>query len=168
MIRGLVIRPFRENDVGGVRDLNKEAFGRTDEARLVEALREAGDDVLELVATHEQELRGHILFSRLIVESAQSRHDAVALAPISVRKANQGTGIGRALIESAHHILENAGEALSVVLGEPGYYGRFGYMRERAEIFESDYHGPYLLALPLAPAAPSSGRLVYPSAFADL
>lgn len=168
MIRGLVVRPFEENDAEGVRALNEEAFGRTDEAHLVEALRKAGDEVLELVATHEQELCGHILFSRLVIERKNTRHHAVALAPMGVRKENQRTGIGRALIENAHKILVNGGEALSVVLGDPGYYGRFGYMRERAAIFESDYQGPYLLALPLSPTAPSSGRLVYPRAFAGL
>lgn len=168
MIRGLVIRPFEERDLSAVDALLRAAFGNPGEAALVASLREAGDDVLELVATHEEALVGHCLFSRLMVESRNRSADAVALAPLAVLPDSRRTGIGRTLVENAHHLLREAGETLSVVLGDPAYYGRFGYSHERAAGFESVYQGPSLQALAFSGEAPTRGRLVYAAAFSDL
>jgi putative acetyltransferase len=166
MIRGLVIRPAEPDDYAAIAALLEAAFGGAAEGRLVEALRADGDVVLELVATHEGAVVGHILFSRLKVVAPDGT-GAVALAPLAVLPARQRTGIGRALIENAHHLLEAGGENLSVVLGEPAYYGRFGYDHGRAAAFDCAYQGEALQALAWG-EAPSRGRLVYPSAFAGL
>ena len=167
MIRGLVIRPAEKKDFAGVGSLLDAAFGGAAERRLVERLRADGDVVLELVATHERELFGHVLFSRLAVVGPEGRFDAVALAPLATLPARQRTGVGRALVENAHHLLREAGEKLSVVLGDPAYYARFGYGHPRAAGFESDYQCDALQALAWG-NAPTSGRLVYSHAFADL
>lgn len=167
MIRGLVIRPAEPADRAGIRDVELQAFGQPAEADLVEALVAGGDPVLELVATQEGEIVGHILFSRLFVENGPDRFPAVALAPLSVKPKRQDSGIGTALVEAAHALLKDAGETLSVVLGEPSYYGRFGYAHERAAGFASDYQCEALQALAWADA-PASGRLVYARAFSDL
>ena len=167
MIRGLVIRPAEKKDFAGVGSLLDAAFGGAAERRLVERLRADGDVVLELVATHKRELFGHVLFSRLAVVGPEGRFDAVALAPLATLPARQRTGVGRALVENAHHLLEEAGEKLSVVLGDPAYYARFGYGHPRAAGFESDYQCDALQALAWG-NAPTSGRLVYSHAFADL
>jgi putative acetyltransferase len=50
------------------------------------------------------------------------------------------------------------------VLGDPAYYGRFGYSRARAAKFESEYQSEALQALAWG-EAPETGRLVYASAF---
>ena len=81
--------------------------------------------------------------------------------------AFQKTGIGSALIEAAHRALRMAGETLSFVVGDPAYYGRFGYEHRRADLFESDYQGEALQALAWADA-PTRGRLVYAPAFGAL
>ena len=70
-------------------------------------------------------------------------------------------------MEEAHHRLEQAGETLSFVLGEPAYYGRFGYSHERAAGFESDWQCEALQALAWG-EAPTTGRLVYGVAFSEL
>ncbi len=168
MKRGLVIRPFEADDAEEVRWLLEKAFGGPAEARLADALRDNSDDVLELVAIHEQQLYGHILFSRLRVETRNRSADAVALAPLAVRAESRSTGVGSALIENAHHMLREAGEELSVVLGDPAYYGRFGYSHARAVKFESDYQGDALQALAFSPEAPSMGELIYAPAFSAL
>lgn len=167
MKRGLVIRPFEAGDADDVRRVLEAAFGGTAEADLVEALRANGDDVLELVATHEQELYGHILFSRLRVESRNRSADAVALAPLAVRPDKQRTDVGTALVENAHRMLQQADERLSVVLGDPAYYGRFGYTHARAAGFECQWQGEALQALSWG-EAPEVGRLVYADAFSAL
>lgn len=167
MIRGLVIRSARPDDYRGVARLLDAAFGGNAESRLVDDLRAGGDVVLEVVATNEGALVGHILFSRLMVESRNGTFNAVALAPLATLPARQRTGVGRALVENTHHLLQEAGEKLSVVLGEPAYYGRFGYTHARAAGFDSDYQGEALQALAWD-EAPRRGRLVYPPAFAGL
>lgn len=166
MIRGLVIREARPEDGAGIHALGEAAFGNAAEALLVGALR--GDDaVLELVATQEGQLVGHVFFSRLFIEGEGGSYAAVALAPISVAPERQRSGIGSALIDNAHGLLQARGEVLSIVLGDTAYYGRFGYTAERAAGFASDYAGPYLQALAWG-EAPTDGRLRYAPAFAGL
>jgi len=164
----VIIRPEESGDETAIRLLLVNAFGGEAEAKLVDDLRSAGDIVLSLVAARGGEIRGHILFSRLLVRNGDETFPAVALAPLGVHPAHQREGIGTALVEDAHARLAAQGEKLSLVLGEPAYYGRFGYSRERAAGFESVYQGEYLQALAWDDAAPASGRLDYPPAFADL
>jgi putative acetyltransferase len=167
VIRGLVIREVDESDRAAIRDLVSTAFGQNDEARLVDALVADGDAVLELVALHEGGLVGHVLFSRLVVEGEETTHDAIALAPVAVAPHAQKTGIGISLVEHAHGVLALKGETLSIVLGDPAYYARFGYTHARAAGFSSDYQSEALQALAFG-AAPEIGRLRYASAFSAL
>ena len=85
----------------------------------------------------------------------------MALAPLAVYPEYQQQGVATRLIRDGHACLAAIGETLSVVLGEPDYYGRFGYSNRRVAQFESDYQSPYLMALSFG-AAPWEGRLVYP------
>ena len=161
------IRPAEEADRGVIRALVESAFAGPAEADLVEALVADADEVLELVAEIDGQVVGHVLFSRLGVESAHRSADAVALAPLAVDPAHWRKGVGAALVEEAHRRLRLAGETLSVVLGAPGYYSRFGYTRARAAGFSSNYQGEALQALAWG-SAPSAGRLVYATAFGTL
>jgi putative acetyltransferase len=52
------------------------------------------------------------------------------LGPISVLPAWQGRGVGAALMRAALEALREMGAAGCVVLGEPAYYGRFGFKAE--------------------------------------
>ena len=88
----------------------------------------------------------------------------MALAPLAGEPSFQGSGIGGERIREAHIRLRDGGETLAVVLGDPAYYGRFGYNHARAENFESEYQGEALQALAWGDA-PEAGRLVYASAF---
>lgn len=163
----LTIREARDSDRPAIRAVEEAAFGRPDEARLVDLLAASGDTVLELVAEREGRIVGHVLFSRLIVETSGKNVAAVALAPLAVSPAAQRQGVGAALVEEAHRRLAGFGERLSVVLGEPDYYGRFGYSHHRAAGFESDWQCEALQALALGDAPPT-GRLVYAPAFSEL
>ncbi len=57
------IRHEQVTDKAGVRWVNEAAFGRPDEAILVEALRGSGAVVCSLVAEEAGEILGHVLFS---------------------------------------------------------------------------------------------------------
>ena len=82
----------------------------------------------------------------------------------------QGGGAGSELIRSALAIAKTLGEELVFVLGEPDYYGRFGFSAEAAAPFESPYAGPYFMALWLQPDldSPAKGSAAYAPAFARL
>ena len=161
---GLIIREAIEADRAAIGALVERAFGQASEAELVAALVRDGDAVLELVAEEGGQLAGHVLFSRLEVDRDGDRFAAVALAPVAVEPASQKRGIGSALIEEGHRLLNARGESLSVVLGDPAYYGRFGYAHSRAAGFDSVFQCAALQALDWG-AAPAEGRLVYAPAF---
>ena len=161
------IRAATPRDREAIRLVEEHAFGQQAEAGLVDALVTGGDAVVELVAEEDGQVVGHILFSRLYVQNGGKRFAAVALAPLAVELSFHGTGIGGALIREAHVRLKEAGEMLAVVLGDPVYYGRFGYTHDRAANFESEYQGEALQALAWGDA-PETGRLVYASAFTAL
>lgn len=161
------IRAAMPRDREAIRLVAEHAFGQQAEAGLVDALVGEGDAVVELVAVEEGQVVGHILFSRLYVQDGAKKLAAVALAPLAVEPSFHGTGIGGALVREAHLRLKDAGETLAVVLGDPAYYGRFGYSHERAAGFESEYQGEALQALAWG-EAPVRGRLVYATAFSAL
>ncbi|WP_269930923.1 GNAT family N-acetyltransferase [Aminobacter sp. HY435] len=158
------IRAATPRDREAIRLVEEHAFGQQAEAGLVDALVAEGDAVVELVAEEDGEVVGHILFSRLYVQNGGKTVPAVALAPLAVEPDFHGTGIGGALVREAHIRLKDAGETLAVVLGDPAYYGRFGYSHERAAQFESDYQCDALQAQAWGDA-PATGKLVYASAF---
>ena len=158
------IRAATPRDREAISLVEEHAFGQQTEAGLVDALVSSGETVVELVAEDEGQVVGHILFSRLFVTRGGKKFAAVALAPLAVEPSFHGAGIGGALIREAHLRLRQAGEKLSVVLGDPAYYGRFGYSHERAAKFESDYQCDALQAQAWE-EAPETGRLVYAPAF---
>ena len=60
-----VIRHETPDEYDAIREVNRLAFGREDEARLVDALRESGHARVSLVAQEGNQVVGHILFSDL-------------------------------------------------------------------------------------------------------
>jgi putative acetyltransferase len=146
-----VIRPERAEDAAAVADVVTAAFGRPDEARLVEALRPAA--ALSLVAQDERGgVVGHVMLSHVGLGPGS----AVALAPLAVAPEQQRRGIGAALVRAALAEAEARGEALVLVLGDPGYYGRFGFRPATALGIESPFAGAgdAFQALPLARCDP--------------
>lgn len=151
-------------DASQIRDLLETSFPGYGEAVLVDRLRSDNDIDLSLVAEDQGVVIGYIAFSRLMVLGGEKPFHAQALAPLAVYPEYQQQGVATRLIREGHACLAAMGATLSVVLGEPGYYARFGYSHKRAAHFDSDYQSPYLMALSFG-AAPWEGQLVYPDAF---
>lgn len=159
------IREERAADRDAVRAVTQAAFGAEAEAELVERLHADGDAEIALVAEEgEGRLAGHILFSRM---AAPFR--ALGLAPVSVAPERQGSGIGSALIRAGLARARDQGWEAVFVLGDPRYYGRFGFTAAAAAPFRCAYSGPHLMALPLGTAMPAGGGdIAYAPAFAAL
>ncbi len=167
MTASWTIEPETSHDQEAIRQLNTIAFdGRTEEADLVDALRDAGDLLLSLVARHEGVVVGHLAFSRVTVDGLDGPAGAVALAPVAVDPPTQSRGIGRSLIERGLAMLAEQGETLVLVVGHPAYYTRFGFSIELGQQFPSVYSGPYYMAARIGDDGPSSGPVTYPDAFA--
>ena len=149
------IRPEHPQEHASISALLRAAFGGEDEARLVETLRQQDDLSLSLVADAAGTIIGHVALSPL-----QAEGPAFALAPVAVHPALQGRGIGDALIRAALKAVE--GHTV-VVLGDPAYYGRFGFAP--ADL-ASPHAGPYLMAL--GPALPAGSTIAHAKAFAGL
>jgi putative acetyltransferase len=124
----------RQEDHPSIRFINEQAFGGSQEADLVEALRRECDNLLSLVAVADGRPVGHILFSPATVETSGGTVRGMGLAPVAVLPEYQRRGIGSMLIEQGIETLRGAACPFVIVLGHPDYYPRFGF--ERA----SKYH----------------------------
>jgi putative acetyltransferase len=166
MSKALTIRPERPGDAAPVRALLDAAFGREIESQVVERLRADGDFILSLVAENGEGIAGYAGFPRLVLRLDERNVPVAGLAPVGVSPPLQRQGVGSALIRDGLARLKDRAERLVFVLGDPAYYGRFGFTV--MEGFVSRYAGPYFQALMLAPDAPKAGRVSYPSAFDGL
>src|SRR5438094_7547044 len=94
----VAIRTEREADGAAVRAVHTEAFGRPDEARLVERLRERARPYLALVALDGDEVVGHVVFAPVTLHCYQAPYTITALAPLALRPACPRGGIGSVLV----------------------------------------------------------------------
>lgn len=124
------IRAEREGDAAAIRRVTEAAFrGRPyadgDEADVIERLRAAAALTLSLLATAGAETIGHAAFSPATLRGAAAPW--YALGPVSVLPEYQRRGVGTALIESGLERLRERGAGGCILLGDPGYYARFGF-----------------------------------------
>jgi putative acetyltransferase len=138
------------------------AFGSPAEADLVEALRRDGLAVVGTVAEVDGRVVAHALLGRITVGGAP----ALALAPVGVLPEHQRKGLGTAVVRAAIAEATLLGERLIVVLGDPAYYGRFGFQPAAAAGVTAPWSGPALqvLALPAYDGG-ARGEAVYPAPF---
>jgi putative acetyltransferase len=165
----MILRCEYPEDRAAIRFVNEEAFRRHDEADLVDALRNQGAVLASFVAQLQERIVGHILFSRMSIETNdQASIPAVALAPIAVLPDQQGQSIGSELIKHGLDWLREQGEQIVIILGHPEYYSRFGFSTAKASSLASPFPPEAFMALELNPGALDGiyGRVRYPKAFA--
>jgi putative acetyltransferase len=163
----MLVRSERPEDRAAIRLVNEEAFGRRDEADLIDRLRAQGVVLASFVAEAEDVIAGHILFSRMSIETTDKPVAAVALAPLAVIPMFQRQGIGTMLTVHGLDWLHAQREQIVLVLGHPDYYQRFGFSTDKARFIESPFNSKSLMALELKPNALEGirGKVRYPEAF---
>jgi len=160
------IRAERPEDAAAIRTITTAAFegaphSSGTEAAIVDALRAASALTVSLVAVQDGEVVGHIAFSPVLVSSKPM--EWFGLGPVSVRPDRQGAGIGEALVRYGLSRLEAQGAEGCVVLGDPGYYGRFGFAADR-NLRYSDVPPEYFQILSFG-APPPKGEVAYHPGF---
>ncbi len=124
----LTIRLETPEDVEYIRYVNEQAFGRENEAKLIEELRNRGALTISLVAVQNDEIVGHISFSLVVIESEGSSFEAISLATMSVLPTYQRKGIGSQMVRAGLEECRRLGYEIVVVVGHPDYYPRFGFV----------------------------------------
>jgi putative acetyltransferase len=155
-------------DGPGIRKLLETAFGGSAEADLVDNLRAARDLAWAQVAVDPNgAILGYVAFPRLALVTADGGTRVLGLAPLAVAPAHQRRGIGSALVRAGLNAAVKD-EDLVFVLGDPAYYGRFGFDVSLGAAFASPYAGPHFMALRFSDHAPRSGTVIYPRSFSRL
>ncbi|GAA1859524.1 GNAT family N-acetyltransferase [Brevibacterium marinum] len=135
----MLIRRERSGDTEAIRAVTAAAFraaehsappaepgGDPGEATLISWLRSDPGWIpeLSLVALDSDEIIGHVVATRAHVGSCP----ALGLGPISVLPERQGAGVGSALMHAVLGAADARGETVVGLLGDPAYYGRFGFV----------------------------------------
>ncbi|WP_204044354.1 GNAT family N-acetyltransferase [Acrocarpospora phusangensis] len=127
----MIVRRETPADVADIRAVVAAAFATPEtpepiEAPLVDRLRaDAGWlPALSMVAVADGgEVVGHVVCTRGHVGDTP----ALGLGPLSVRPDRQRQGVGLALMHAVLGAADALGEPLVALLGNPAYYGRYGF-----------------------------------------
>jgi putative acetyltransferase len=138
----LIIRAETAADREAVRRVNESAFGRREEADLVDALREGANPCLSFVAEEGGRVVGHILFSPVSVESGEGAWAALGLGPMAVLPERQGRGVGSELVRGGLSECRRLGHEAVFVLGHARYYPRFGFTPAAAKGIKCEFPSP--------------------------
>lgn len=176
--RSTLVIPRRQLSTVGTKQLNiraemaadevkidavlRESFPTDVETRLVERLRSDGDAVMSLVAEVEGRIAAYVMYSKM---TAPFR--ALGLGPVATATAARKQGLASALIVEGLGRARASGWEACFVLGNPRFYGRFGFSVELARGFDCAYAGPSFMAMGLQEAGmpARTGRVVYAKAF---
>lgn len=140
---------------------------------LVERLRKSSSfiDELSLVALHNDKIVGHLLLTKIKINSVDQSFNSLALAPVSVLPEYQKMRIGSRLILAGHQKARELGFSSVVLLGHKDYYPRFGYQQcEKFGIqLPFDVPADYCMAIELTPDSLKGvrGIVEYDAAFSE-
>lgn len=162
------IRSETDADHAAIRAVVDAAFAQAPQAsgtesRIVDALRRDGALSVSLVADIDGRIAGHVAISPVSIEGTTGWH---GLGPVAVAPTDRGHGVGSALVQAALSELRTAGSLGCVVLGEPGYYSRFGFDAVEGLSYPGAPPG-YFMALAFGETVPR-GVVSYHPAFASV
>lgn len=148
----ICLRVEKPEDTPAIRGINRAAFERDSEARLVDTLRAANAVTLSAVAVLDAtrlgpedagqtaqstmsgdnivggEVVGHVLFTPAVVAAESGDMALLALGPVAVLPSRQHQGIGTMMISGCLEYLRARGHRGVVVVGAPAFYRRFGFI----------------------------------------
>lgn len=131
------------------------------EQHIIRALRDAGQLVVSLVAEEQGQVVGHVAASPVALSDGTAGW--YGLGPMSVLPEHQSRGLGTLLVTRSLTELRAMGAAGCVVLGEPGYYARFGFGPEPRLVLPG-VPAQYFQAIAFQDAVPA-GEVTYHASF---
>lgn len=142
------IRSESLRDIRLVQRLYREGFPDSPEGTIVQALRRACADYYAWVAIApsgddpiDERIIGHVLLTAVVLQPDD--HSAVVtglgLAPLVVAPGWRSQGIGSKLVYHALTAAQFMHHNFVVVLGDPQYYHRFGFMNASTWGLRSEY-----------------------------
>lgn len=160
------IRLETPTNTAAIRQIIQDAFAGAEhssgtEGAIIDGLRAAGTLTLSLVAVESGRAIGHAAFSPVTIATRDAGW--FGLGPVSARPERQAKGVGGALIREGLARLRAMGAQGCVVLGDPGYYSRFGFAVDPNLTFEG-VPPEYFMAQSFTAASPC-GAVVYQPAF---
>lgn len=136
------IRAEQLEDLKEIRAVNVAAFGRENEATLVDQLRGI-NNTFSFVAIESEQIVGHIFFSPVeIIGRYSEQLIMLGLAPLAVLPQYQRQGFGSLLIRHSLKKCSDLGYKAVVVLGYPEYYSRFGFISAKDKGLKCEYLVP--------------------------
>lgn len=171
-----IIRQEQKEDYLQTEEVVKKAFENESysdqsEHTLVAKLRKSEAFVpdLSLVAVNEDKIIGHILLSKILIDTEDKKVESLALAPISVLPEYQNKGVGQKLIQQALTIAEILDFESVIVMGHEAYYPKFGFKKASHWGIQAPFEVPdeLLMAIELKDSAlnHASGIIQYPNVF---
>lgn len=162
----LTLRNEQTDDIESIFNITQQAFehaAHTDHTEhfIVNALREANQLSISIVAEFEGKIIGHVAISPVVISSGEPNW--YGLGPVSVVPAYQQQGVGKALIQQSLQQLKQLGAAGCVVLGDPAYYSKFGF-KPYAHLILEGVPAEYFQALAFTQDIPH-GKVNYHAAF---
>ncbi|MEO1494346.1 MAG: N-acetyltransferase [Pseudomonadota bacterium] len=122
------IRVTTSEDLPELSALYRDAFPEEDLWPLVSALLSEETIILSNVALSNGTISGHIVFT--FCDTIESGSQGALLGPLAVDPAQQGDGVGTALVQDGVARLGRLATRQIFVLGDPGYYARFSFASE--------------------------------------
>lgn len=143
----MLIRQSTETDRRDIEKIHTRAFGDEKGPEIAALVNGLFDDttaapLLSLVAVENDQLVGHILFTKAVLKGANTPVSIRLLAPLAVLPEAQAQGVGRKLIKEGLNQLRDTGVDLVFVLGHPDYYPRCGFTTAGMLGFEAPYPIP--------------------------
>ena len=115
------IRLETPDDEAQVRAVNEKAFGRPEEAGIVDRLRLSCPEAISLVAEDDGKVVGHIIFTVAFIDSPRGPLWGRGLAVMAVLPDRQRQGIGSRLVERGLDLLREEKCPFVIVVGHAEY-----------------------------------------------
>ena len=126
----MILAPVTAGDHADIAALLDDCFGPERHLRTAYRLREQATSIGELsrlIRAHDGRLLGSIQYWRLELVTASTAYPLVLLGPLAVTPAARRHGVGRRLMDATLALADAAEWAPVLLIGDPGYYGRFGF-----------------------------------------
>ena len=158
----MIIRQAREEDYPAIYDLVKTAFatakvsdGTEQDFVLELRRRDTYLPELELVAEEDGRLAGHIMLTGQPVPGSPEGFRGLLVAPLCVRLEDRSRGLGGRLLQAAGDLARERGYHALFLVGDPDYYGRYGFAPAVSRGFQNTTGVPdrFVQVLELRPGA---------------